>query len=69
MKERRPGTLDAIWDLFETSVHLNDEQERAALFDLADELAETRDLPDWSEKTRRSGAPEKRALPPCNRRS
>ena len=44
-------TLDAVWDLFETSIHLNGEQERTALFDLANELAEAQNLLDWIEKT------------------
>lgn len=51
-------TLDNIWDLFETAVQLEDREQRAALFRLASELAETQNLLDWIEKT-----PEEQELP------
>lgn len=51
-------TLDDIWDLFETTVQLEDREQRAALFRLASELAESRNLLDWIEKT-----PEEQELP------
>src|SRR5574344_1819048 len=33
-------TLDSVWDLFETAVRLDNWEQRAAMFKLADELAE-----------------------------
>lgn len=51
-------TLDNIWDLFETAVQMDDREQRAALFRLASELAETQNLLDWIEKT-----PEEQELP------
>ena len=44
-------TLDAIWDLFETAVHLDDEGERTTLLELARELEEAHSLLDWIERT------------------
>lgn len=44
-------TLNTIWDLFETAVHLSGEPDRVTLFELAEELAETQNLLDWIEKT------------------
>ena len=44
-------TLDNIWDLFESSTHLNAAEDRATLFQLATELAEYHSLLDWIEKT------------------
>lgn len=51
-------TLDNIWDLFETAVQLDDQEQREALFRLASELAETQNLLDWILKT-----PEEQELP------
>lgn len=51
-------TLDNVWDLFETSVRLDSGAQRAALFKLANELAECQNLLDWIEKT-----PAERELP------
>ena len=51
-------TLNMTWDLFETAVQLDDQEQREALFRLASELAETQNLLDWIEKT-----PEEQELP------
>lgn len=51
-------TLDNVWDLFETAVRLDNWEQRAAMFKLADELAECQNLLDWIEKT-----PAERELP------
>lgn len=51
-------TLDNVWDLFETATHLDSREQRTALFDLANELAECQNLLDWIEKT-----PAEKALP------
>ena len=50
-------TLNAVWDLFETAVHLDDERERIALLEMAQELSEQQNLLDWIEKT-----PEEKAV-------
>ncbi len=44
-------TLDNVWDLFETATRLNSQEQRTALFNLANELAECQNLLDWIEKT------------------
>lgn len=51
-------TLDNVWDLFETAVRLDSQEQRAAMFTLANELAECQNLLDWIEKT-----PEEKELP------
>lgn len=51
-------TLDNVWDLFETAVRLDSREQRAAIFKLANELAECQNLLDWIEKT-----PAERLLP------
>lgn len=51
-------TLDNVWDLFETATRLDSQEQREALFSLANELAETQNLLDWIEKT-----PAERELP------
>ena len=51
-------TLNMTWDLFETAVQLDDQEQREALFRLASELAETQNLLDWILKT-----PEEQELP------
>ncbi len=51
-------TLDNVWDLFETAVRLDSQEQRAAMFKLANELAESQNLLDWIEKT-----PEEKKLP------
>lgn len=44
-------TLDNVWDLFETAVRMDSREQRAAMFRLANELAECQNLLDWIEKT------------------
>ena len=44
-------TLDTIWGLLETAVHLSNEEERSTLYCMARWLAETQNLEDWIEKT------------------
>lgn len=44
-------TLDNVWDLFETTTKLDSQEQRTALFNLANELAECQNLLDWIEKT------------------
>ena len=44
-------TLDNVWDLFETAAQLDSREQRMALFNLANELAECQNLLDWIEKT------------------
>lgn len=44
-------TLDNIWGLFETSLRLDTEDERMALFHMARELEECQNLLDWIEKS------------------
>ncbi len=51
-------TLDNVWDLFETAVRLDSQEQRTAMFTLANELAESQNLLDWIEKT-----PEEKKLP------
>lgn len=51
-------TLDNVWDLFETAVRLDSQEQRTAMFALANELAESQNLLDWIEKT-----PEEKKLP------
>lgn len=51
-------TLDNMWGLFETATCLDSREQRAALFALANELAECQNLLDWIEQT-----PAEKALP------
>lgn len=51
-------TLDNVWNLFETTTRLDSREQRAALFKLANEMAECQNLLDWIEKT-----PGERELP------
>ena len=44
-------TLDNIWGLFETAVAVDDQEQRTALLNLAQELAECQNLLDWIEKS------------------
>ncbi len=44
-------TLDNVWDLFETSIRLNNEEQRMAVFKLANQLAEYHDLQGWIKLT------------------
>lgn len=44
-------TLNNVWGLFETAIRLDDFSQRAALFELANELAECQNLPDWIRET------------------
>lgn len=44
-------TLDNIWDLFETAIHLDCESKRKDLFQMAKWLEESQNLLDWIEKT------------------
>lgn len=52
------ATLDNVWDLFETAVQLDGQEQRAPMFKLANELVEYQNLLDWIEKT-----PEEKELP------
>jgi len=45
------ATLNNLWGLFETAVHLSAEEDRAALYSMARWLAEEQNLEDWIEKT------------------
>ena len=51
-------TLEALEDLFETSLHLDSYAERKAMFDMAATLMECQNFLDWIEKT-----PAERELP------
>ena len=51
-------TLDNVWDLFESAVQMDSQEQRTAMFKLANELAECQNLLDWIEKT-----PAERELP------
>lgn len=44
-------TLDNIWDLFETSLHLDSMEKRTALFQMAHTLEESQNLLDWIKLT------------------
>ena len=44
-------TLDNVWDLFESAVQMDSQEQRTAMFKLANELAECQNLLDWIEKT------------------
>ena len=44
-------TLDNVWGLFETAVAVDDREQRTALLNLAQELAECQNLLDWIEKS------------------
>ena len=44
-------TLDNVWGLFETAVHLDSREQRAVLFSLANDRAECQNLLDWVKKT------------------
>ena len=44
-------TLDNVWDLFESAVQMDSQEQRTAMFKLASELAECQNLLDWIEKT------------------
>lgn len=51
-------TLEALEDLFETSLHLDSYAERRIMFDMAADLIECQNFLDWIEKTA-----EEKALP------
>lgn len=51
-------TLEALEDLFETSLHLDSYAERRVMFDMADTLRECQNFLDWIEKT-----PAEKTLP------
>lgn len=44
-------TLDNIWDLFETSLHLDSMEKRMALFQMAHTLEEAQNMQDWIKLT------------------
>lgn len=44
-------TLDNIWDLFETSLRVDNPYARTRLFEMAKWLEESQNLLDWIEKT------------------
>ncbi len=44
-------TLDNVWDIFETAIRLDSQEQRMAMFKLAGELAECQNLLDWVEET------------------
>ena len=44
-------TLDNIWDLFETSLHLDSMEKRTALFQMAHTLEEAQNMLDWIKLT------------------
>lgn len=45
------ATLNNLWGLFETAVHLSNEEERSTLYCMARWLAEAQNLEDWIVKT------------------
>lgn len=45
-------TLEALEDLFETSLHLDSHAERRVMFDMADTLRECQNLLDWITLTK-----------------
>ena len=58
MNATKMETLDNVWDLFESAVQMDSQEQRTAMFKLANELAECQNLLDWIEKT-----PAERELP------